>query len=209
MKIICISDLHRHFPLDLPKGDLLIAAGDFDIRDQYDLDNVIDYFIELPYKDVVFIGGNHDIYLDKLWQNNISLKTPKHIHYLFNESIEIEGIKIWGSPYSPTFGVGWVFNGSLEELKTIWSTIPEDTDIVVSHCPCFGINDQVRGISQGCPALRNRIKEIKPKLHVSGHLHEHGGKVYCDKHTIYANSSIMDEFYEPTNKPVVIEYDQI
>ncbi len=205
-KIVCISDTHRQCPMDLPKGDILIHAGDFDIRDEFELNHTINWFIAVDFKTIVFIGGNHDIYLEQLFKVGIMPKMPNNVHYLMNNSIVVNNIKIWGSPFSPQFG-NWAFMGHLEELNKIWQTIPEDTDIVITHCPPFGINDQARGISQGCPSLRNKIKEIKPKLHCHAHIHE-GYGVYQDEHTTYINASLMDEFYNMINKPVEIEYDE-
>jgi len=205
-KLVIISDTHRQCPMDLPKGDILIHAGDFDIRDEWELNHVINWFMNLDYKHIIWIAGNHDLYMGKLFKAGIKPDMLYNLHYLCNSSVEIEGIKFWGSPYSPVFGQGWAFNGFSDYLKKLWNTIPEDSDIIVSHCNPFGINDVVRGISQGCPTLRDRIKEIKPKLHASGHIHE-GHGVYKDEHTIYVNGSIMDEFYEPVNKPIVIDYE--
>ena len=180
-KIVCVSDTHRkEYALHLPKGDILIHTGDFDIRDEFDLNYILNWLSGLNFKHIVFIGGNHDLHFEQLFNAEIEPIMPKNIHYLLNSSIEIEGIKIWG-------------------------LIPSDTDIVITHCNPFGINDVVRGISQGCPALRNKIKEIKPKFHISGHIHE-GYGVYQDKNTTYVNASVLDEFYDMTNKPIVIDY---
>ena len=67
-------------------------------------------------------------------------------------------------------------------------------------------NDTVRKISQGCPALRDRIKEIKPKYHIFGHIHEHGGNIYQDEYTTYINASISDEFYALNDGSVIFDY---
>jgi len=114
-----------------------------------------------------------------------------------------------GSPFSPKFGVGWAYNAGLEQLTEIWNTIPFDTDIVITHCPAFGINDQLMPstVSVGCPALRNKLKELKPKYHICGHIHEAYG-IYQDENTTYINASLLDEFYMVANKPVEIEYDK-
>lgn len=207
MKLVIISDTHtKEKDLILPKGDILIHSGDFDIRSILDLQIVIEWFESLDFKHIIWTGGNHDLHLEELFRFNIMPNMPKNIHYLCNSSVEIEGIKFWGSPFSPQFGIGWAFNGHSQYLKKIWDTIPSDTDIVITHCPMFGINDQVRGVNQGCPFLRDKIKEIKPKYHIHGHIHE-GYGIYCDEKTVYVNASIMDEFYDPINKPVEIEYE--
>lgn len=205
-KIVCISDTHRQEKnLILPKGDILIHTGDFDIYGIAHLEALNDWFGTLNFRDIIFIGGNHDL-LFPYYHKDVTKSLFTNAIYLENDSVEIDGIKIWGSPYSPFFSQGWAFNGFVDDLKKIWSTIPSDTDIVITHCNPFGINDVVRGISQGCPALRDRLKEIKPKYHISGHIHE-GYGIYQDENTVYVNASIMDEFYTPINKPIVIEYE--
>ncbi|KKM26525.1 hypothetical protein LCGC14_1583840, partial [marine sediment metagenome] len=52
----------------------------------------------------------------------------------------------------------------------------------------------------------NKIKEIKPKFHISGHIHE-GYGIYQDENTTYINAALHDDFYELVNKPVEIYYD--
>ena len=49
-----------------------------------------------------------------------------------------------------------------------------------------------------------KIEEIKPQVHCFGHIHEGYGKVIWNE-TTFVNSSIMDEKYEPTNKPISLE----
>ena len=92
------------------------------------------------------------------------------------------------------------------ELKKIWDTIPEKTDIIITHAPPFSINDVVNGISQGCPKLRDKIKEIKPKYHVCGHIHCSRG-IYQDEHTTYINCALLDDFYDMIYKPISINYE--
>jgi len=208
-KIAIISDTHTwEEKATYPDADILIHAGDFDMRTPEDLDYIIELFSELKwkYKHIIFIGGNHDFYLEKLYKENLKPIMPDNIHYLINNGITIEGIKFWGSPFSSQFG-NWAFMGHLEELKPIWDLIPSDTNIVITHSPPFGINDQcINGINVGCPALRDKLKSIKPKYHICGHIHEAYG-VYQDEHTTYINASLLDEYYDMVNDPVEINYE--
>jgi hypothetical protein len=64
----------------------------------------------------------------------------KHCIYLEHELIEIEGVRIFGSPYSPYF-VGNAFQYSQHRDKVIWNHIPEQVNLLVTHCPPFGILD--------------------------------------------------------------------
>jgi Icc-related predicted phosphoesterase len=91
-------------------------------------------------------------------------------------------------------------------LKDVWATIPQGTDIVVTHCPPYGILDQVlpRMESVGSLTLKDRIKEIRPKIHIAGHLHESYGQ-YTDGKTDYYNVSVLDERYQVANPVTIIE----
>lgn len=205
-KLVIISDTHeKEKKLILPEGDILIHAGDFNIFNISHVYRLNKWFNSLDFKHIIFVGGNHD-------NTFASLSNPQDYFdkaiYLENTSVEIEGIKIWGSPYSTFYKENGVFMGFLDDIKKIWSTIPEDTDIVITHCPPFGINDQKSpsNLSQGCPALRDRLKEIKPKYHICGHMHE-GYGIYCDENTTYINASLMNEFQNLVNKPIEIEYE--
>lgn len=55
--------------------------------------------------------------------------------------VEIEGIKIFASPYTPYF-VGNAFQYRLNHEQIIWNTIPENIDLLVTHCPPYEILDQ-------------------------------------------------------------------
>ncbi len=207
-KLVIISDTHTfHKNVALPEGDILIYAGDAEIRSDMELMFFINWFGTLNFQHIIWIGGNHDFYLEQLYNSNVVPKMPFNIHYLINNEITIEGIKFWGSPFSSQFG-RWAFMEHLEELKSIWNKIPSDTDIVITHSPAFGILDQVvhGNISVGCPALRDKLKSIKPKYHICGHIHEAYG-VYQDEHTTYINASVLNEFYEMVNEPVEINYE--
>jgi hypothetical protein len=60
--------------------------------------------------------------------------------YLQHESVEIEGLKIFGSPYQPLF-YNWGFQYHASRAEEIWSAIPKDTDILITHGPPHGILD--------------------------------------------------------------------
>ena len=84
--------------------------------------------------------------------------------------------------------------------------IPDDTDILVTHGPSFGINDKLDPIFSkseeniGCKDLADAIDRVKPKLFACGHIHEAYGKVEKDG-TIYINASCLNENYKPVNLP--------
>lgn len=213
MKITFISDTHtkhREMTDDLPGGPMIIHCGDVSSRGNiYEIQDFLDWFSELPYTHKIFIAGNHDFGFQNS-QIKSEIKIPKNIYYLEDESVIIEGIKFYGSPWQPWF-CNWAFNlpRGGNELKEKWVDIPEDTDILIVHAPPKGILDSVSrgGEHVGCELLRDRILEIKPKIVSFGHIHEAYGKEIINDIT-YINASLLDLRYTYTNKPIIIDYEQ-
>jgi Icc-related predicted phosphoesterase len=183
IKILHISDTHTfHNQLTIDKDiDLLIHSGDFSnpkdlIQNEREVRNFIDWFSSLNIPNKIAISGNHDtsIQARRVTPGDFA---KAGIIYLENNSTTIEGLKIWGSPISPSFGDGWAFNMDRGKIDRVWSTIPEDTDIVVTHGPAKGILDlsvDRDGIMEfcGCTSLRRHILyRVKPKAFLFGHIH--------------------------------------
>jgi predicted phosphodiesterase len=221
---------------ELPKGDVLIHAGDISNRGgEKDVTEFIHWFQNIEGFDTkIFISGNHDHCFEQVnkphhkrdydWLRN--LMSPENLDqsdvvYLEDSELTIEypefsrPIKFYGSPWQPEF-YNWAFNlprlGT--ELQEKWNMIPENTDILITHGPPNGYGDLVNNWRQpnthvGCECLINRIGEINPLVNVFGHIHE-GYGVYDNGKTTFVNASICTPNYNPTNKPIVIdihEYD--
>jgi Icc-related predicted phosphoesterase len=210
MRIVCLSDTHNcNEQISVPAGDLLIHAGDATIHgtDQ-EIEEFLIWFSSLPHKYKIFVAGNHDW----LFENNnrlARLMTANYnIKYLQDSVFMLNGIKIYGSPWQPRF-FEWAFNLNRgAELAEKWKLIPADTDILITHGPPHGILDEVPREygteNTGCEELRKRIREIRPKLHIFGHIHCGYGQI--EKFgTKFINASNCDEAYEPTNPPMVID----
>lgn len=227
MKVIAISDTHgKHNYVDLPDGDLLIHAGDLtNIGGEIEVEDVTKWFNQQANRytyGIVFIAGNHDRSFDPKfnlndgkikkpkWLFNIlsNIKSTNHIHYLENNSVEINGVKIWGSPITPWFhGDYWAFNIHRgPDIIEYWKQIPSDTDIVITHGPVAYKLDYTYydKLYVGCEQLRHQIEKIKPLLHISGHIHEGYGYEY-GINTHYFNASICNINYEPINEPWIID----
>jgi Icc-related predicted phosphoesterase len=212
MKIVCLSDTHNcNEHLTVPDGDILIHAGDATIQGSVpEIEAFNEWFANLPHKHKVFVAGNHD------WLFEINnLYARKHLSdkivYLQDSSTEIEGLKIYGSPWQPRF-FDWAFNlmrGA--ELAEKWKLIPNDTDILITHGPPNGILDEVPRKffveNTGCEELLKKVEELskhKLKLHIFGHIHCGYGQT--EKFGVkFVNASNCDESYEPTQLPIVID----
>lgn len=206
MRIVCISDTHTlHESVQVPDGDILIFAGDMCSRGSLmEAMEFTNWIASLKFNTKIVIAGNHDRCFEK---SDLSMMLELvRIHYLQDNCIIINGLKIYGSPQTPFF-FDWAFNRHRgEDIKRYWDLIPIDTDILITHGPPRGVLDKVaRDGHVGCDDLKNRISELSNlKLHVFGHIHEGYGQVTIDN-VQYVNASICTASYSPTNRPIVID----
>lgn len=165
---------------------------------------------------------NIDIILKKSNYEIIPEERP-NFDYLCDSGTEFDGLKIWGSPWTKTFpGINphcMAFTvDTEEELAKKWDLIPEDIDILITHCPPHGILDEARIMKfsgrrlethhTGSPSLRNHVldgsKYKNLKLHVLGHIHEQGGKIFNTTLAKFVNACVLDEDYLLVNKGIKI-----
>ena len=210
MKIVFISDSHnKHKQLkNLPEADVIVHSGDFSSMGyEHEIRNFLKWYSKLSqYKHKIFIAGNHD----KLFEDNTTLaKTliPENIIYLEDTGIEIDGITFYGSPVSLPF-LNWSFMRPEYKLKQHWEIIPNDTDVLITHTPPFGIKDYARfgtGNHCGSESLYHEVtNRIKPKIHCFGHIHsEYGVSKIGD--TTFMNVSVLNDDYQMQNKPILVE----
>lgn len=208
MKIVFISDTHgQHRKLkNLPKADLIIHGGDVSkLGKDHEVEDFIHWFLRLDYAHKIFIAGNHDFYFEDYSLDFIQKKLTSNCHYLCNSGVEIEGVKIWGSPVTPTF-FNWAFNVDRGiPIQKYWKMIPSDTNILVTHGPVKGMLDRTSSnINAGCEDLLKTVEKLKPKFHLFGHIHEAYGKEKVNE-TTFVNGSLLNEKYELVNSPVEID----
>ena len=205
MRVVVISDTHNKLAdLNVPDGDLLIHCGDFCRRGTLEeVKQFNDDMSKLQHKHKVVIAGNHD-WPFELYKEQAQACLTNMI-YLEDAGVEIDGLKIYGSPWQPAFG-NWAFNlpRKSEQIEDKWNLIPDKLDILITHGPPYGILDRtVIGKKVGCEILRDRVAELKPKVHCFGHIHEDYGQETHGE-TLYINASNLDVFYRPSHEPVVL-----
>lgn len=211
MKFLLISDTHeRHRRLPYLNGtrtpemneklrdvDVLIHSGDFtkigSISALYDF---ADWLSDLPIHNKIVVAGNHDKCFedyDRKQANEIIESVPG-MHYLEDEACNINGVNFYGSPWTPTWGTDWSFNvdRDSDKEKMIWDQLPEDTDVLVCHGPPYGYVDRMPdGRFTGSKVMLERMKIVKPKLTVCGHIHEAAGVSSWNGLTV-VNASMVD-----------------
>lgn len=205
MKLVTISDTHGlHHNVKIPEGDTLIIAGDITRGTEKSAFEFNEWLGELPHKHKIMIAGNHDWFFEK-HPEKIS-KIITNAIYLNESGYEIDGIKFWGSPWTPWF-FDWAFNIPPGKESEYWEKIPDKIDVLITHGPPYNILDYVPRDKKhvGCKALLKRIKEIKPKYHIFGHIHDPYGMEEHDG-TVFINTSICDESYNASyRQPWVVE----
>lgn len=215
MKVVCIADTHNfHHHVDVPDADILIHAGDFTLAGS--LSEVLDFndwlgTLNHTYK--IVIAGNHDKCLGK--NDTLGFKMITNGIYLQNSSIDIEGIKIWGSPLTPAFkgmreGLTFYADRDGNAMKRTWQGMPKKVDILVTHGPPLGILDYVeygpdKGLHVGDGMLADKVIQKKPKYHIFGHIHEAYGTFKADYGTKFINCSVVNASYNVINKPIEFE----
>ncbi|KAH8756666.1 calcineurin-like phosphoesterase [Diaporthe sp. PMI_573] len=223
-RLVCVSDTHNQ-TLKLPKGDVLIHAGDLTNQGSFsELSKTVQWLEKADFEAKIVIAGNHDVTLDEsfyaeygFYFHNQSPQSPDaclalltsspSITYLNHSSATVvldrdptlkTSFTVFGSPYSPKDGM-WAFgydrasadtaNTSNSKLSgeapslplpksgDLWSAIPLDTDVVITHTPPHTHCDEAvsKRRAQGCEELRRALWRVRPKLAVCGHVHEGRG----------------------------------
>jgi Icc-related predicted phosphoesterase len=217
MKIVMISDTHgTYIPVtSLPDGDILIHSGDAtSMGYEHEVKNLAKFFkrYENKFDQIIYVPGNHDLSFDdpeKVDKMVEILEEVPNVKVLINELFVYDGVKIYGSPITPPF-MNWAFMKNDEDSQGHWYSTPTNIDILVTHGPPQGILDRCFDHATyedkhvGCKHLLSRVLDIKPKLHIFGHIHE-GYGIEENEFTTFINASIKDENYNPVNNPQYIE----
>jgi len=240
VKIVCMSDTHSTLEMaefNIPDGDIFIHAGDFT---RYGLHSEVEEFNTwlgtLPHQYKVVIAGNHELsfdpttheeaeeYMKQVGENSTKgvediKKVLTNCVYLEDESADILGIKIYGSPWQPLFSHSAFNLQRGPDLLAKWRKIPTNTDILVTHGPPLGIRDAslqnptsgthskpTKAGRAGCEDLLLEVVErVKPRFHIFGHIHE-GYGCSTNGNTIFVNASTCTKQYRPLNKPMILYY---
>jgi len=184
-----ISDTHNgHKKLVLPNADILIHSGDFtSMGHEHEVKAFLKWFSKVgDFKYRIFIAGNHDWLFDTSKGLAKSL-IPSNLIYLEDDGVEVLGLNIYGTPVSPVF-FDWAFMKEEFRLKDHWEAVPDDTDILITHCPPKGILDFVGCDYTGSSTLYYEVtNRIKPLVSVFGHIHDKHGVIEFDG-THYINA---------------------
>jgi Icc-related predicted phosphoesterase len=227
MKLFCISDLHGNLNGLDPFGcDLVIIAGDFAKMTgwskwhMYDMKKWIEKkFIPFTqqYKNIQFVitPGNHDLIFDSRRTLNISdisysINWPENVYILIDRQIEVNGLKIYGTPWVPIISYSWAFEAEHDKLIEKFSKIPENLDILITHSPprissCdVDYSLQTNNGPFGSSELTQAIFEKNPKYVFCGHIHSGAHNCIDFGNTKIFNVSRLNEDYNIAYEPLIL-----
>lgn len=186
MKIsLCvISDTHL---MSLPslleniEADFLIHCGDFtqtgSFEEIYKFKRQIHAIRDQFGMGIVMTPGNHDTMFQTMPLIKPQIEEELGVHILVEEAIEINGIRFWGSPYTPRTSARSVYQYNRGSAGPRWGAIPYGLDFLITHSPPGHILDESPSDGKiGCWDLRHEVMKKKPKHHLFGHVHLQGGK---------------------------------
>lgn len=236
LKIWCISDTHgQEDKLNVPDNiDMVCHAGDMGTFKNPNMNEpvirkFINWYKSLDIKYKLVCAGNHDSSIE----SGLIIKSDfGDIIYGEHETIEVAGLKIFLSPYTPSFNQ-WAFNVKRNRLDDYWKDIPTDTDVLITHGPPMGILDLTESgledykyaptgqfpptegnklsIHCGDKALLNHSLRVCPKIHLFGHIHNEslnknsGIFQLPDCRIKFINASVVDLDYKICNNGFIIE----
>lgn len=170
LKIVALSDMHGELPKNIQECDVVCICGDIVPLDyQQNFVKSISWFLldfkpwaeTLPCKKVIFIGGNHDFFLQRLHQRGMSLpesfteeadltwnrpstvmksllvgnhKGQSKLVYLCDNSYEYEGVTFYGTPWIADL-TRWAFYLPEDKLAERYANIPKKLDVLLTHMP--------------------------------------------------------------------------
>jgi Icc-related predicted phosphoesterase len=207
LRIIALSDTHNlHRSISsLFQGDLLIHAGDFSFffEDMSAIRDFNAWLGELRFRHKIVVPGNHERIM---YERPELRRLITNATLLVNESVTIEGVKLWGSPVTcddEAFGCS-----SAEERRTLYASIPQGTDILITHCPPHGVLDvefRSGGLHRGCPELLAAVQRVKPQVHIFGHVHSSRGAQRVGE-TTFINAALLGWSGDLENRPITFEF---
>lgn len=192
VRILHISDIHNNFEglgyrTDV---DVVVNTGDAQCHTREEFFAFLEWFEKYPIKDKIYVAGNHDIFIDTNKAFCENLFKERGIIYLSKNSVTLHGLKFYGEPMSPRYGL-WSFMADRNKMHKHWNYIPEDVHILLTHTPPKGVLDlsenRIGELEMcGCSALNKRIKNLPNlKLHCFGHIHNF-------KHIVNTGLRIID-----------------
>jgi predicted phosphohydrolase len=223
LRFVVLSDTHTQTDkLTVPPGDVLLHCGDLCAKGG-SLKQVQEFneFLQMqPHPVKVVIAGNHDFCFDH--ESFTYLKVTRGLKpsyqpidprralsaafYLQDEGTVVGGYSLWGSPWVPRFSrTAFSIPAESQKMLSKRQEIPLGTEILMTHSPPQGTLDFSRKHDHGgCRLLAERVAQVRPLVHVFGHIHEGYGSVRT-RRTLFINAANCTKDYKGINRPFVFD----
>lgn len=228
MRLFAFSDTHGNLEGLNPQGaDVVVMAGDLaplrGWNERALLDQVLwmnttfrDWCSHYPKVAFRMIPGNHDLFAayDDLLS---AVRLPENAKLLIDGLDEVNGLRIYGTPWVPRINGRWAFEENVPGLlRRKFAAIPNGVDILLTHTPPRIPHEKVdvsidRNTPHfGSPELLDAIREKRPRYALCGHIHTGDHAPITLRHedggeTIVRNVSRLDEEYKVRYEPLVFE----
>lgn len=214
MRVIFLADTHDfNEKITVPDGDFLIHCGDATNEGTLpEVNRFAKWYGGLPHKHKIFVAGNHDRLFEDQPGIAEQICEDHGIKYLRDRGAIIEGLHIYGTPWTPAY-CNWAFNLDELDLEDRFNHIPGGLDILITHGPPYGILDENRQDFEinnpGSKALKDVVEKQKPQVHAFGHIHQGYGQKQIEKtHFINAAIGWTLDWVTPKNAPIVIDLEK-
>ena len=179
--IYAFADTHGfHRTLQVPAdADIVICVGDA-VEDDLkggEYDDFIEWFAGLKTKWKIFVPGNHELSFELDQAEEIEkAMTDMGILVMQNAVMDCDGVVI----------------GSISgNVMIADEDIPTDIDVLVTHCPPYGVLDE----GLGSPEILNFVMKSKPKYHLFGHIHATEGQEFQFGETLCINVGCYNKLH--------------
>ncbi|OHE92793.1 calcineurin-like phosphoesterase [Colletotrichum orchidophilum] len=159
-RFVCVSDTHNT-TVKLPKGDVLIHAGDLTNQGSYsELSRAVQWLEKADFETKIVVAGNHDLTLDPDFYaqhgshfHNQTPQSPQDckrlltnspsITYLTHETATVRlsspsgphtSFTVFGSPYSPRNGL-WAFGYDAPQHGSVGAVVTNDLPALWDDIP--------------------------------------------------------------------------
>ena len=179
MRFLVITDIHGKSSatewinplIKKEKVDCVLALGDIT---NFGPDDVAVGILDSIDADVYAIPGN----CDPLTVPSVIAKHGTDMH---GKSTDLDGVHIVGLGGSNPTIFDTPFELSEEDIYKKLSSVSKTGMVLMVHAPPYGINDMIpSGLHVGSTSVLKIVKEFKPLLVLSGHIHEAIGIVEED-----------------------------
>ncbi len=189
MKILTIADVPSKYlwdfyePGKLKDYDLILSAGDLP-------SSYLTFLETMANVPLLYIHGNHDKHYHD--------RPPEGCECIDDRIVKVNGLRIMGLGGSMLY-TGGAYQYTDKEMEArikkmrlkIW--MMGGVDIVLTHSPAKGINDQSDMPHRGFKSFLNMMDKYKPQYMVHGHVHMDYG-MHMNRETMYKETKIVNAF---------------